>query len=244
MTSQALQQTARGVDPFDVSWRERVVVLGGVGLAVLLVIGLGTIYARESTVELVGLVPMTQLAVGKFLPLWGISGESNFGPYELGLVIWVMDTLNVVVLVYALEGLYRIRPLKRALTRIQANAGLVLTAYPAMRRAALVGVVLFVLFPVAGTGAVAATFMGVLLGMHRALLIGAVSFGGLMGGLLMAFAAVHFKGAVLGLQAMQRDPTIKYLFIAGTALVVIAIVWLANRAYKKALARAAELPPE
>ena len=54
----------------------------------------------------------------------GISGSSHFGPYQLGLVIWIMDTYSVLTIVYAIEGLYAIKPLKRALDRVQTNAGL------------------------------------------------------------------------------------------------------------------------
>ena len=78
-------------------------------------------------------------------------------------------------MVYGLEGLYRFRRLKAGLHKVQANAGLVVDAYPWIRRAAVAGVVVFVLFPVAGTGAIGGCFLGILLGIRRGVLIAAVS---------------------------------------------------------------------
>lgn len=234
-------------DPFDASWRERVLVLGGVGACVCLAIVLGLVYARKPTLELLGLIPASVFAAGKFLPLWGITGQSHFSPWELGLLIGIMDTVTVLVLVYGLEALYRVRRVKAGLTRVQANAGLVLTVYPRIRRAAVIGVVLFVLFPIAGTGAVSGTFLGILLGLKRGVLIGAVSAGGFLGGLLMAFGAIYFGEAVQNLRAMQGVPVVQWTLMIGLGVgLVVGILWL-NRAYKRALTAArasAEVRPE
>lgn len=225
-------------DPFDASWRERLTVLGSMGGAALVGLVLGLIYAHDATLELLGLIGASFMVAGKFLPLWGVSGESNFSAWELGVVIWLMDTGTVLILVYALEALYRCRPLKRFFTRAQANARLVLDAYPRMRKAAVVGITAFVLFPIAGTGAIGATFIGILLGMHRYRLIACVSVGGLLGGMGMAALAINFEAAMRNLQSAQRDPTTQYAVVAGLAIVAIALVWWLNRIYRKALAAA------
>jgi uncharacterized membrane protein len=228
-------------DPFDATWRERLVVLGSMFGALAVAIVLGLVFARGATLELFGLVPASFFAVGKFLPLWGITGKSQFGPYELGLVIWVMDTFNVVLFVYALEGLYKIKRLERWLHRVQANSALVLDAYPRMRKMSRVGLVLFVLFPIAGTGSIGATFIGILLRTPRRVLIACVSLGGLIGGMLMAFAAANFSDALRSFQGLQSDPTLKYVFLGVVIALVVAGVWAMNRAYKKVLARQREL---
>ena len=219
-------------DPFDVTWRERVFVLGSIFGALLVAFLLGLIYGRTQTLELAGLLPVTFFAAGKFLPIWGVTGQSQFSAWELGAVVWLLDTVSVLLIVYGLEGLYRFRALKRSLEKIHDNVGLVIRAYPKMRKAAVIGVVLFVLFPVAGTGAVGATFLGILLRLHRATLIIAVSIGGLFGGALMAFLAVHFANLVI---RWQNSETVQYFGIAILATLVIAgVVWL-NRAHQRAL---------
>jgi uncharacterized membrane protein len=225
-------------DLFDIDWRERAVVLGSVAGAALLALGLGLIFAPAPTLELFGLVPVSMFAVGKFLPLWGVTGKSHFGPYELGLVIWVLDTASALFWVYALAGLVRFQRLRLTVDRLRDGASLVLEAYPSMRRAALVGLILFVLIPFAGTGAMVGTFVGILLGLRRGLLIAAVSSGGLLGGALMALAADHFAGRLIRLQNVQRDPLVKYGSIAAVLLILVVIVWALHRAYRRALGQA------
>lgn len=230
-------------DPFAVSRRERAVALGSVlgGASLALLLGLALAHAR--TLELLGLMAASFAVAGKFLPLWGLSGESTFSAWQLGVCIWLMDTGTVVVLVYGLASLRRIGVLDRFFERAHANARLVLDAYPRMRRAAIVGVTAFVLFPIAGTGAIGGTFVGLLLGMNRFVLIACVSTGGLLGGMGMAALAVHFEATMRQFQAAQHDPTIKYALLGVVGLTVAGAAWRMQRAYRRALAQAATRPP-
>ncbi len=226
------------VHPFDVGWRERVAVLGGVVL--LLVIGflLGKQVAPKETLEVLGLLPVTFVAVGKFLPLWGVSGQSSLGPYELSFVIWGLDTLTVVVFVYSFEAFYKLGPLRRALDKLYLNMRLVLKVYPRMKKASVVGVFLFVLFPVSGTGALGASVIGALLGMERFIVIATVSTGGIVGGLLMAFLADNSANLLLSLEAVQNNPSSKYWISAVLLFALVLLVILLGRAFRRALAHA------
>jgi len=226
------------VDPFNAGWKERAAILGPLYALIALGLVLGLRLATGPTMELVGLIPVSFFAAGKFLPLWAVSGKSHFGPYELGAVIWVLDTFTVLNIVYALEAFYRIGPIKRGLERVQRNAHLVLAAYPRFRRAALVGVVAFVCFPVAGTGAIGGTFIGILLGMNRFVLMAAVSAGGFIGGMAMAFAAVHFRGALIALRELQEGSAARYVLVGIVASSLAAGIWGLGRAYRRALERA------
>lgn len=232
------QQT--NTDPFDASWRERVfaIALATVVLNSILIFGLSLYRDAGRVTELLGLMPASALFAGKFLPLWSVSGKSSFSPWELGAVIWVMDTATVVLVVYSIEGLETVRWIRRGLARLRANARLVVAAYPRIRKAAVVGVVLFVLFPVAGTGALGGSFLGILLGLHRWVVIAAVSGGGLLGGMAMAYAALHFGEALAGLQAAQDDPTIRYAIMGGLVAVIVVCMAMFNRLYQRALAQA------
>jgi uncharacterized membrane protein len=236
--SLALQSVKKEVHPFDLGWRERLAVLGGTGIVLLALILFGLQVAREQTLELIGLAPITFVAIGKFLPLWSISGQSTLGPYELGAGIWALDTLTVIVFVYSFEAFYRIGVARRALDRIHHNMKLLLRVYPRMRRLSLIGVFLFVLFPVSGTGALAGSFIGVLLGAHRLSLIIVVSLGGCVGGLLMAFLASNFADHLARLEQAQSDSTVQYMILGLiVALVAAGMVWM-GRALRRALADA------
>ncbi len=227
-----LQQHAH--NPFDVDPRERILVLGSVLGGLLAALILGFVFDPERTRELLVLVPGSFFMAGKFLPLASLSDQCSFSAYELGFVIWIMDTVTVLVVVYSLEALERIGPIGRALDRIHENARLVLDAYPVVRKLTILGVVLFVLFPVAGTGAIGGSFLGALLGLHRYVLIAAVSSGGFLGGMAMAYATVHFQSTVRMLEQNKANP----LLIGALVLaLVLAFVWL-NRAYRSALERA------
>ncbi len=214
---------------FDATWRERLVVLGGFFAVLVTAAVLGFIFAPEATSLLGGLLVATLLFLGKFLPLVAIE-EPTFGFYELGLVIWVMDTVTVLVLVYSLEALYRWRFAARMMGRIQTRAAVVIEAFPRIRRYATAGMVLFVLFPVSGTGAIGGTFLGILLGLHRARIIAAVCLGGFLGGFGMAFLAERFGTAIA---AYRNDP---WVIVALVVLLLGAVVAL-NRAYRRALRR-------
>jgi uncharacterized membrane protein len=234
-----------GPDIFAVPARERLLVFVTLFVSIGGGFTLGFAQAPGATAELLGIIPVAGVAAGKFLPLWGLTGRSHFEPWHLGLVIGLMDTVTVLVLVYGLGALTRIDVLRRGLERVRGQADVIVAAYPSMRRAALVGVVLLVLFPVTGTGAIAATFVGTLLGLGRFELIGAVCLGGIGGGLLMAFAATRFAALVFTLEAITQSPTVKYAVLAGLAFVAfVAITWL-NRAYRRALeAGRAARPPQ
>lgn len=231
-------------DPYDADWRERVVVLGTGATIVVAALVLGLVFANSATLELIGLVPLSMFAVGKFLPLWGLNPDSHFSPWALGLVIWAVDTATVLFIVYALEGFYRFKWLKRGIDKVQANAGLVLTAYPRIRKGAVIGVTLFVLFPLAGTGAMMGAFLGILLGLHRRVTIMAVSTGGLVGGMVMAFLAVYFGEAIEDLRAAQEDPIVHYVIIGALIAGALALLWWLNRTYRRALTVAQEAPPD
>lgn len=236
----SLPESAPPRNPFDASWQERAFALAfaTVVLNTVLIVGLGLYRDAGRLPELLGLMPASALFAGKFLPLWSVSGKSSFSPWELGTVIWVMDTATVVLVVYSIEGLEAVRWIQRGLARLRNNARLVVAAYPRIRKAAVVGVVLFVLFPVAGTGALAGSVLGILLGLHRWIVIAAVSGGGLLGGMVMAYAALHFGEALAGIQAAQDEPAVRYAIMGGILSLIAICIAFFNRLYQRALSQA------
>lgn len=187
---------------------------------------------------------VSTLAVGKFLPLWGVTSQSSFGPWEIGLVIWAMDTVTVIVIVYAREWLCSIAVVGRLFDKLGRNARMVLGAYPGIRKSAVVGVALFVLFPVAGTGAIAGALLGILLGLHRFVVIAAVSAGGLLGGMLMAFLASCFGESLIGLRDLQQHQGVTYAAIAVLVLGAVLAVRRLSRAYRRAFEQAQICDPD
>lgn len=213
------------------SARERWLVLGTCLGLIALALGLGLALWPRETHLLLGLMVATFFFLGKFLPLVATQ-EPTFGFYDLGLVIWAMDTFTVLLLVYSVQALYRWGFAARLLRRIQDKAAVVIEAFPRFRRYAFIGLVLFVQFPVSGTGAIGGTFVGVLLHLHRGRIIAAVCLGGLLGGMGMAFLSERFGHAI---EAYKDNPWV----IAALVALLLAAIAAMNVAYRRALRRRA-----
>ncbi len=227
-------------DPFDIGWRERIIVLGGVLCVCLMAIFLGFVYAPTEMKILLPLIPLSIFVLGKFLPLVCVSETISCVPWQLGLVVGVLDVLTIILFVYGLSLLLRISFISKKLIAIQYKAQLILYHYPKIRRVAIGSVMCFVLFPIAGTGALFGGFLGTLLGLHRIVLIASVTVGGFIGGLLMALLAVEFQDFVY---LLKDSPTIKYTSIVMfVGLIAGGVLWL-QRIYNTILLEAEQKYP-
>lgn len=229
-------------NPFDVTKRERLLVIGSVFGTLILLLVLGLVFDSERTLVLLRVIPGSFFLLGKFLPIVAVTGlpgfydagSGLFSPYDFGVVIWIMDSITVLLIVYSLEIFYKIPLIGRFLDRANQDAACVLHAFPKFRRISRIGIVLFVLFPVAGTGAIGGSLIGAILGLNRFWLMLCVSFGGFLGGMSMSFATVNFTAQVKWLQQHKGDP--QYLILTGI-LVVGVLAW-ATVAFRRALAKA------
>ncbi|NJN14754.1 MAG: hypothetical protein HC813_03870 [Planctomycetes bacterium] len=122
----------------------------GTALALLWLSGdLGRVSAAAAT---------SFLTVGKLIILLGAVPQNPFGmsALELGGMVFFMDALYGYFLSFNLHHVHRLRRLGPALLRLQNYCHWWLTHQPWMRRWAFTGVMLFVMFPLTGTGAPAA----------------------------------------------------------------------------------------
>jgi uncharacterized membrane protein len=229
-------------NPFDVTKRERLLVIGSVFGAVIFLLVLGLVFDSERTLVLLRVIPASFFALGKFLPIVAVTGlpgfydasSELFSTYDFGLVIWIMDSMTVLLIVYSLEVFYKIPMIGRFLDRANKDAACVLHAFPKFRRISRMGIVLFVLFPVAGTGAIGGSLIGAILGLNRFWLMLCVSFGGFVGGIGMSYATTNFTAQVRWLQAHKGDP----LYLILTAIVIVGILAWSTVAFRRALAKA------
>lgn len=213
-------------------------VLLGVLLGVASLIVVGQWLWPRATTELLVLVPASFFGLGKFLPGAGFDVgiisqkttgiEVTFSSYQLGLVIACMDFTTGLLMVYGLDAIYRLPLLGRLLDKARDTAQVVLLANSWMRRVATLAVILFVLFPVSGTGAVGAAFMGSVLGMHRYRLLACIGAGGLLGGLGMAFL---FRTLGKTVRQFENNPWL----IAGMVLGGVLFLWWFGRALRRGL---------
>ena len=165
--------------------------------------------------------------MGKFIVLGGSVPGELFSPWELALLITYMDTLTGVLFVYNVDLFFRLPFLGYRLRRIRIRARRVLQVNPWLRQRSYLGVVLFVMFPLTGTGAVGAAFLGKFMGLNRFGHLAAISLGGAMGGFSMAALA-----ALLGREKaneLLHQPWI----LGGMILALLALLFFLGKAFMR-----------
>lgn len=152
--------------------------------------------------------------IGKFVIFAGLKG----GPlsiWELAGLVFLIDLCFAFALGSGLQGLERVPVVGSWLLRSRGRALEVLREYPGLRRMAFFGVVLFVLLPVAGTGAITGSFVARILGLSRSSGVLAIALASAWTSLAFALLA-HFLGERAS--ALLQSPV-----LAGTAIVLFVL---------------------
>ncbi|WP_442508606.1 small multi-drug export protein [Novipirellula sp. SH528] len=166
---------------------------------------------------------------GKFVILGGSDGDlldaANFFTAEqLFLIVLYMDVMTGCLLVFHLGFLFKLPMVGEKLNELVQDGNFILKSNRWMKRATFLGLVAFVMFPLAATGSVGGSIFGRLLGLGRlATLIGIV-VGSILGGGLMYF------GSELITRYVGRDNP---LLMVGGITVVAAILYLLNYRYRQ-----------
>jgi len=190
-------------------------------------ISLGMYLWPSQTTWLLGHATISFFALGKFIVLGGTVPGELFTPWELALLITYMDTLTGVLFVYNVDLFFRLPLIGPRLRKIRIRARRVLQVNPWLRRRSYLGVALFVMFPLTGTGAVGAAFLGKFMGLNRYGHLAAISAGGAMGGFSMAALA-----ALLGREKaneLLHQPWI----LGGMILALLALLFFLGKAFMR-----------
>jgi uncharacterized membrane protein len=187
------------------------------------------IWSREATRELVALLPVAFSSAGAFLPVWGLSDSSGFGPYQLGLIVWSLDTVKALVVVYSFDSLYRLGAGGRFLRRQRERASRLIDKRPGLRRASIGGLAVFVLIPIPGTGAIAGALLGALLGMHRRAIVAAVSGASLSSAVIVATIALHSSHLLAWLVHAHTDPLYRFPIMGAVLIAGVGAFLLLRR---------------
>ncbi|MDE0939172.1 MAG: small multi-drug export protein [Pirellulales bacterium] len=166
-------------------------------------------------------VLLTAAATFFFFGKFVILGSS---PLKLFALVVYMDVMTGMLLVFHAGFLFRIPYLGSRILVVARDSQQLLAGHPWIRRATFVGITLFVMFPLAATGAVGAAIFGRLLGMSRMSTFLAICLGSIMG------CGVMVYGSVLIDQYIGRENPM--LTIGGLA-VIISLILLLNYRYRK-----------
>jgi len=168
--------------------------------------------------KLVGTVLATFFFFGRFVILGGSDPDLAeirrfFSPeFLFGMVVY-MDTMVAMLFVFHAAFLFKIPWLGSRLQDLAKDGHFILKKHPWIRRAAFLGLVVFVAFPLAATGSVGGAILSRILGMGRIRAFFAIIAGSTLGCGLMYF------GSQLINRYLARDST--FVTISGIAVVAV-----------------------
>ncbi len=179
--------------------------------------------------QLVSTAFATFFFFGKFVILGGSEGDllevrGFYTAEQLVVLVLYMDVMTASVLAFHLGFLFRFPVLGRKLKALVEDGQFILQSNRWMKRATFLGLVAFVMFPLAATGSVGGSIFGRLLGMSRPGTFTAIAIGNLLGCALMYF------GSELITRHLDRDNPL--LMIGGVAVIAV-ILWMLNRRYRQ-----------
>lgn len=216
-------------------------LFGPFALSVLLLVGFYLVNGSAFAYKLLGTVLATFFFFGRFVILGGSEPELAeisrfFSPeFLFGMVVY-MDTMVAMVFVFHAAFLFKIPWLGPRLHDLAKDGHFILKKHPWIRRAAVIGLVAFVSFPLAATGSVGGAILSRILGMNRIRAFCAIIAGSILG------CGMMYSGSQLINRYLPRDSV--WVTIGGIA-VIAAIIVLLNIWYRRLKAREeeAEAPP-
>lgn len=194
------------------------------------------IYAAQGaafTSKLLGTVLATFFFFGRFVILGGTDPEMQevrrfFSPeFLFGMVVY-MDMMVAMMFVFHAAFLFKIPWIGPRLHDLAKDGHFILRKHPWIRRAAFVGLVAFVAFPLAATGSVGGAILSRILGMSRVRAFCAIVTGSLVGCGMM-----YFGSQVINRLLPRDSPWATF----GGIAVIAAIIVLLNVWYRRLKAR-------
>ena len=158
----------------------------------------------------------------------GLDSTSFFSTEHLVVLSLVLDSMTACVLAFHLGFLFRLPVIGTKLKALVEDGQFILQSNPWMKRATFVGLVAFVLLPLAATGSVGGSIFGRLLGMSRLGTFLGITLGNVLGCIVMYF------GSEVITSYMGRDNP--WLLIGGI-VVMVSVVLILNHRYRQLKAR-------
>jgi len=151
---------------------------------------------------------------GTVVPL-GIAGGVD--PWAIAICTAFVDIAVGVFLTWNFDLAKKIPFIGSGINRIQLKGKAMLEDLPWLERASFVGIVVFVMFPFQGSGAVGGTILGRAIGLSPNRNLSAVSIGAISGSLILSASVVYGLGVLAILAPLQIAVTVMFL---GLCLVI------------------------
>lgn len=183
--------------------------------------------------RLVTTAAVTFFLFGKFVILGGSDGDlldarAFFTAEQLVVLVLYMDVMTACLLAFHLGFLFKLPVMGAKLNALVEDGHFILQSNPWMKRATFLGLVAFVMFPLAATGSVGGSIFGRLLGMSR---LG--TFVGIILGNVLGCALMYFGSELITHYIVRDNP---WLVIGGISVISV-IVFVLNHRYRQLKAR-------
>jgi uncharacterized membrane protein len=169
------------------------------------------------------------VALGRFIILSGSDGallnfEGKLSSAQLFLLLTYVDAMTALVLAFHIGFLFRMPVVGPRIATLVTDGQFILTSHPWMRRAAMVGLIVFVSFPLSATGSVGGSIFGRLLGLTRLR-----TFFGILIGSIIGNGQMYFFSDLMN-QWIDKDHPV---FAYGGFLVIFLIVIMMEGRYRR-----------
>lgn len=203
--------------PLRLSYRLALTV-GPIAGYILLLLIAGIMYDWKMVLFLSSMFLAAFVGGGKFIVFTGAIPGAPVGIWPLAAVVVWGDMATVCFLIANIEALHRIPRLGVRIAHAHTMGHQVLKNHPWMRRAAEVGLILFIALPFQGTGSVIGVILGRILGLSRGAIVLSVFFGSTLGALAMSTLAYLGRAEIA---AAARNPWLGVV----TLVVVFSLMW-------------------
>lgn len=224
-----LEKNYRHTHPFG--WW--MALVGPVVITVVLLAGIALFQenGKEIALSYIGAAGTAFFLLGRFIIILGQTDPDpeSFGflkylnAPDLFMMLTYMDVMVAMFVAFHMGIVFRIPWVGPRIADIVSDGHFILRKQPWIRRAAFVGLVLFVIFPTSTTGSVGGSIFGRLLGMKRWRVVAAILVGSVLGNGLMLVFSNQIS------QYMQGDSW--WLRIGGVVAMIVAL-FFAERKFR------------
>jgi len=211
-------------------WRRTAYLLGPFGVTAF-VLGGVYLFAGLWTLNEVWITGLVSLLGAGTTVVFGKAavGDATFnfklGTWQLAYVVMYVNAASTFFYTYNLDLLQRVPKVGPVMRRARRNAAVMLTHRPWIRRWAVVGVGLFVVTPLPGSGALGGALVGRIVGVSKRATFISVSIAGVIVSIGYAMLASELKQALDRLEHFVPP----WVRIGVFVLAALVMIWLMTR---------------
>lgn len=192
------RQVMDSFDRFELSFRrEHPIVwassiIGPIVTTVAIVVGLWILAGYSYMLKVLGAAMVTFFFLSRFVLLAGEKADDSVSfltRESLFLMITYMDLIMAVIVTFHIGLMFKIPYAGEKIGSLVGDAQFIIKQSPWVRRLTFVGLVLFVMIPLAATGCIGGAIFGRLLGLSRGMTLLGLSIGSLLGNGIMYVGA-------------------------------------------------------